>query len=354
MLSRSMFYVVSRAKTEDGGGIHRFAWKDAPGGAVPEIVGFTPVDRCNWIAFSPNRRTLYATCTLNGDAEGEGGVAAFAVSPEDGALTPCGVLATGGKAPCHLTTDPSGRFLFVANYLGGNVSVFRLTPEGGLASRIALHPHTGHGPDASRQEGPHPHYTGLTPDGRFLSVVDLGIDRIVTYPLDAERGINPAGRMDSAVTSPGAGPRHLVFADNGKIVYLLNELANTVQSLHYANGQYTPLAEVSLLPSTVNQYSKAAAVRLSRDGRFLYATNRGFDTVVVFALDGAGGLTRVESVFSGGDSPRDAHILPGDDLFATANESSNRLVLFHRDSESGRLTPHGAVFPMPQPLCILV
>ena len=183
-------------------------------------------------------------------------------------------------------------------------------------------------------------------------MIDLGIDAIKAYPIDPEKGLDAAGAITSPVRPAGSGPRHLVFDRSGKIAYLLNELGNTVISCRYADGRFEAIETRSTLPALVNVATKAAAVRLSADERYLFASNRGFDSIAVFRLDGKGGMERTSLVLSGGSSPRDINFLPGGTMFAAANEFSDVLVFFDYDGEGG-LTPNGLIYKLPRPLCVM-
>lgn len=341
-MSGAVFYVAAMSEQPDGG-IYRYEMRES---AAPEQVGFTPVPNANYIAFSPDGKYMYTTCSV----EGEGGVASFRIA-SDGSLAPINTCAAGGRSTCYVITDHSGTFLYAANYSTGTFAEFKLD-NGRIVERTQLIQHEGKGPNVARQECAHPHFTGLSPDGRYLCVIDLGIDAIKAYPIDPVKGLNAAGVITSPVRPAGSGPRHLVFDRSGKIAYLLNELGNTVISCRYADGRFEAIETRSTLPALVNVATKAAAVRLSADERYLFASNRGFDSIAVFRLDGKGGMERTSLVLSGGSSPRDINFLPGGKMFAAANEFSDVLVFFDYDGEGG-LTPNGLIYKLPRPLCVM-
>ena len=341
-MSPATFYIAACSEKPDGG-IYRYEMRES---AAPVQTGFTRVPNANWITFSPDRRFVYTTCMV----DGAGGVASFLLE-KDGSLTPINTCAAGGKATCYVITDPGGNFLYAANYLTGTFAEFRLD-DGRIVERTQLISHAGNplGPNSKRQEGAHPHFTGLTPDGKFLCVIDLGIDAIKVYPLDPEKGLDAAGVITSAITPAGSGPRHLIFDRSGKIAYLLNELGSTVISMRYSDGHFTPIRMVSTLPELNNNETKAAAVRLSADEKYLFASNRGFDSIAVFRLDGRGGMEIADLVLSGGSSPRDINFLPGGKMFAATNEFSDNVVFF--DWCGNRLIPNGIILKLPRPLNI--
>ncbi len=338
-----VFYVAACSEKE-GGGI--YGYKMAGEGA-PEQISFAPLPRANYLAFSPDRKYLFSTCSI-GD---EGGVASFAIQ-RDGSLTPLNRMPADGLSTCYVITDPAGKYLYAANYLTGNFAEFKLV-GGRIVERSKQVRHEGKGPNEARQDGPHPHFCGLTPDGRYLCVVDLGIDAIMVYPLDPEKGLRADGVIRNPVVPAGSGPRHLVFDRSGRIAYLLNELGNTVMSYRYEDGRFTHLATRSMLPPHANVETKAAAIRLSEDEAYLFATNRGFDSIAVYRLDGSGGMELHDLVLTGGSSPRDINFLPGYKMLAAANEFSDQLVFFDYDSANGKLTPNGIIYQLPRPLCVM-
>ncbi|MBS1369978.1 MAG: lactonase family protein [Lentisphaeria bacterium] len=334
------FYVAAMSDKPDGG-IYRYEMRE---NAAPKQAGFTPMPNVNYLAFSPDRKFMYSTCTVDGLA----GVASFAVGP-DGGLTFISSMASGGKSACYVITDPSGRFLYCANYSTGDFTEFRL--EGGrIVAQTKLIRHEGRGPNAARQEGPHTHFTNMTPDGKFLIVIDLGVDAVFTYRIDPEKGLD-ASNPKVLKVAPGDGPRHLVFDKSGRIAYLANELGNSVTSLAYSDGNFTVIDKVTTLPRYWEGATKVSAIRLSEDERYLFASNRGFDSIAVYELDGRGGMKPSDMVLSGGSSPRDINFLPGGRWFGAANEFSDIVVFFDYDGK-GKLTPNGFELKLPRPLHI--
>ena len=289
----NMFYIVACAPSEEGG-IYRYERRE---NGKLELLGFNRIENANWIEYSADRKHLYSTCTV-GDSSG---VAAFKLNA-DGTLAELNRMSAEGKAGCYVVADPSGKFLFCANYLSGSVSIFALNEDGSIRERLRNIQHVGDGPNKPRQDGPHTHFTNITPDGKYLIVIDLGIDAIRLYPFDPVKGVDE----DKAITThiaPGTGPRHLVFDRSGKIAYLIHELGNLVTSLAYSDGKFEALNTVSTLPADFEGTTKAAAIRLSEDERFLFASNRGYDSIAVFELDGKGGIKPHDLVLTGGSSP---------------------------------------------------
>ncbi len=340
MLS-GIFYLVACAAAP-AGGIYRYAYEQ---GSVRQL-GFTPLENASYVTASPDRQFMYAVCTIGG----QGAAAAFRIN-RDLSLTLLNIMPTEGASACHLTTSPDGRFLFCANYRNGTIAEFALN-DGALLKRTKLIQHSGRGPNVKRQDGPHAHFTSMTPDNKYLCAIDLGIDAVICYPVHPEQGL----LQDQAIvhpTEPGAGPRHLAFAPDGKHAYVLTELGNTVITLAYHDGQFTHRQSVSTLPKAFAGESTAAAIRVSADQRFVVASNRGFDSVAVFRILPDATLAAHDMVLTGGKSPRDVNFLPGGRRFAAANESSDSVFFYDYDPVNGKLTPDGNVITtLPCPRCI--
>lgn len=338
----TLFYVAAKSPEPDGG-IYRYEMRES---AAPKQVGFNQLENATYFAFSPDRKYFFSTCTI----DGIGGVASFRLNP-DGSLTPINSMSAEGQSTCYVIVAPSGNFLYAANYSSSSFVEFRLK-EGRIVERTQLIRHEGSGPNPARQEAAHPHFTGITSDGRYLAVIDLGIDAIKCYPLDPEKGLDAAHPVTSQIEPAGSGPRHLVYDRSGKIAYLLNELGNTVISMRYDDGKFEAIQSCTTLPRFVDCATKAAAIRLSPDENYLFASNRGYDSVAVYELDGKGGMKFTDLVLTGGSSPRDINMLPGGTMFAAANEFSD-LVTFYDYDGKGKLTPNGFQLKLPQPLCIM-
>ena len=335
------FYLTAWSKDSPQGGIYTYEIVE---GTLKKSF-FLPLAMAGYLCFSPDGRSLYAT----GSRNGEEGVAACAVNP-DGSLTYLNFISSLGKSTCHNCVAPGGKFFYTANYSSGDFTEFTLAADGGLAGRNKVIAHTGSGPVAGRQESAHPHFVSITPDNAFLAVADLGIDKIICYPFDSAAGIDETHFVESPMPS-GCGPRHIHFSRDN-IAYLLTELGNTVLSMQYSNGHFTVLEEISLLPEKCVCDTKASALRMSADGRFLVASNRGFDSLVVIEVDGKGGMKKIQTTLSGARSPRDINFLPGGRLLAAANEFSDNIYFFDFDTETGYLTPDGLKLEHCRPLCI--
>ncbi len=338
------FYVCACDPGEFGG-IYRYDLSES--GKMTQL-GFSPLPGTNYLCFSPDRNTLYATLNTAG---GEGGAAAFRIQ-EDGALVFLNSMESLGRAACHVTCSPDGRFLYCANYTTGNFTEFALKDDGSIGERTQVIQHHGSGPRTDRQEGPHTHCCVFTPDDGYLCVNDLGTDEIMVYPY-TEKGLIPEAKPLKC--EPGEGPRHILFDRTGKIAYVINELGNSVTSLRYHDGSFERLGCWSTLPEHCTAVTKASAIRLSPDERYLYASNRGFDSIACYAVPEPGKLELQEIVSAFGSSPRDINYLPGYGIFAAANEFSDVVCFYDADAVSGRLTyrEDHDLAGLPRPLCIL-
>lgn len=331
----------------DGGGSGRAAgitvWdRDPVSGALTPAGPAVPVAEASYLAAHPRLPVLYAVSERD-----DGQVVALATGAA-GAPRELNRRPTGGAAPCHLTVDPAGRYLVTANYGGGSLSVHPIGEDGSLLARRDLVRHIGGGPVAGRQEGPHAHMVRFTPDGRRLLACDLGDDAVHAYRLSARDGrLRP---LHVTRLPPGTGPRHLAFGPSG-MAYLVGELSGTLSVLRPdGDGPLTDLFSVPLTEG--GPENLAAAVAVSPDGRFVYASNRGPDTIAVFAVSGDAGerVTRIAEAPSGGRGPRDIALI-GDHLYA-ANQDSDTVTIFHRDPETGLLDQTGAA-ETPSPVCVL-
>jgi 6-phosphogluconolactonase len=329
-------------------GIYSYRFQASTGQLTP--VGLA-VDTSNpsFLAVHPNRRFLYAV-----NENRDGMVSAFAIDPATGGLTPLNSVSSKGSGPCHLAVDRTGTFLFVANYNDGVASAYKIDRDGSLTGATATYQHAGKG-TTQRQAGPHAHMAAVSPDNRFVWVVDLGADRLVPYRIDAGRGMVPHDPPSVPITG-GSGPRHLVFRDDSRFAYVINELSATITVFSYdaAKGTMSDVQTVSTLPAGYTGQKSCAEIRLHPSGKFLYASNRGHDSIAVYTVDAAGGtLTSVGYVPTGGKTPRGFAIDPTGSFLVAANQGSNNIVVFRIDQATGHLTPTGETYEVGSPVDVL-
>lgn len=304
----------------------------------------------SFLALHPDKRFLYAVNEVNNfDGKTTGAVSSFRINPTTGALTFINQQPSEGADPCHLTVDRKS--LLVANYTGGSVAVLPILRDGSLGAAIDVEQHEGSGP-REQQKSPHAHCIKLDRAKRFAFAADLGSDKVMIYRFTGK--LEPA-QQPSATLHPGAGPRHLTFHPNGKYLYVINELDSSVTTFKYdpAKGTLTAFETVSTLPRDFTGTSYCADVHISRSGRFLYGSNRGHNSIVVFAIDPhTARLRLVEHVSTEGKWPRNFVIDPSGRFLLVANQHTDNVVVFRIDAQTGRLTPAGQNAEIPVPVCL--
>jgi 6-phosphogluconolactonase len=314
----------------------------------------TASENPTFLALHPSRRFLYAVNEINEfGGESTGAASAFAIDPDTHDLTPLNQQATHGTGPCHLTVNATGKFLLVANYQSGSFCVLPIAEDGSLSPASCVIQHEGGSVNPNRQQGPHAHSINLDWDNRFAVAADLGIDEVVMYRLDLQSG--KLVRDSSVKAAPGAGPRHFDFHPNGQFGYLINELGNTITAYAYypINGRLGEIESVPTLPKDWQGANTTADIHVSPPGRFVYGSNRGHDSIVIYAIDEATGrLSYVGHQSTQGQKPRNFAIDPSGTYLLAANQDSDTIVSFRIDAETGKLTPTGHVASVPMPVCI--
>jgi 6-phosphogluconolactonase len=315
----------------------------------------------SFLSVDPRRRFLYAVNEIGnyqtgqkGHNEKAGGVSAFGIDRATGKLTFLNEVSSRGADPCYVSLDKTGKFVLVANYTGGSVAAFRVLEDGRLGEASAFIQHRGAGVDPERQEGPHAHSIEVSPDNRFALAADLGLDRLLVYRFDPRGSIEPNVPAFASI-KPGSGPRHFAFHPNGHFVYVLNEMGSSISAFSYEAAQASlhELQTISAQPAGFSGHSDAAEIEVHPNGKFLYASNRGHDSIAVLALDPARGtLTPLEYVRTEGKTPRNFAIDPTGSYLVVANQDSGNLVLFRIDPRTGRLTSQGKVADVPSPVCV--
>jgi 6-phosphogluconolactonase len=255
-----------------------------------------------------------------------------------------------------LVVDKTGRILFVANYGSGNVVSFAIEPDGRIGEMTGKDQHSGSSVNPRRQQGPHAHAVVISPDNRFLFVPDLGLDRILIYRIDEARQSFTPNNPSYVSVNPGLGPRHFVFGAGAKFAYAVCEMGSSVVAFSYdhESGKLTPVQTISTLPADFSGEDNSAEIAVSPSGRFLYASNRGNDSITVFQVDmKTGNLSKIQIVPTQGKIPRNFVIDPTGRYLLAANQNSNNIVIFSIEQGSGQLTPTGQAADVPSPVSML-
>jgi 6-phosphogluconolactonase len=303
------------------------------------------LDNPTYLTITSDNKFLYSVIK-EGAA---GGAAAFEINGEQ--LKSINNQLAEGSSPCHVSLDKANKYLFTANYHKGEATVYPINEDGSLTEASALVRHDGSGPNKARQDKPYAHYSTLTPDEKYLCVIDLGIDKLMIYSV----GNGKLEKHKELSLKPGCGPRHMAFHPNEKYAYILTELSAEIVALQYDNkeGSFSIIEYVPTLPADFTEENTASAIHLSPDGKFLYASNRGHDSIAVFSIDNSTGkLQFVAHTSTEGSAPRDFAITPEGDYLIAANQFSSNLVPFSIDKATGKLTRTGDVVSLPNPVCI--
>ena len=346
----SLLYAGTYAEA-DAPGIHLLRM-DAASGSLQHLQGQKAGPNPSFLAISPDGKFLYAVNQLfDPDGKSGGVVSAFEIDPESGHLAYLNNQPSHGAGPCHLTTDRQGRFLLVANYRSGSMALYPLAGSGLIEEACQILQHTGQG-IRPEQGGPHAHYIAFSPDNRFCICCDLGIDQVMVYRFDPAAGA--LTMHGEAATSPGAGPRHLDFAPDGSHAYLINELDSTMTAYAYAAelGTLRELQTISTLPEGYTGLNSCAEIYVHPSGNFVYGSNRGHDSIVVFRVaPHTGMLELVQHESTRGKAPRNFVIDPTGRFLLAANQDSDTIVSFRIDSQTGTLTSEQSI-NLPKPVCL--
>jgi 6-phosphogluconolactonase len=311
----------------------------------PEFELETPAPA--YFVIAPGGRRLYA-CNSTGF------VSAYSIDPATAHLKPINQKPSGGGDPSYISFDQTGHYVFVANYDGGNIAVWALNPDGSLGERTAFVQHTGSSVNPQRQSHAYAHSIRVDPSNRFVLVADLGLDRLFVYKFDVKDGSLAANDPPFAKAAPGSGPRHVVFHPNGRWVYLITEMGSTIMLFDWdaTRGALSEVQTVSTLPKDFQGASTCAEVQVDPSGRFVYASNRGRDSIAVFSVDQkTGRLTPIQDVPSGGRTPRNFDLDPSAQWLLVTNHGSNNAMVFRIDQQTGKLTPTGQPVDVPYPFC---
>jgi len=310
----------------------------------------------SFLAIHPSRKFLYAVNEL-GEFQGRpsGAVSAFSIDPASGTLTLLNQQSSVGSGACHLVVDRSGKNVLVANYGSGSAACLPIEADGRLRPDSSFIQHKGSGSNPDRQAGPHAHSINLDAAGHFAVVADLGLDKVFIYRFDASRGTLAPNEPPFAKVAPGSGPRHFAFHPGGRFGYVIAEMANTVTVFTYDSdkGSLTEIQTIATLPEDFKGTSYTAEVQVHPSGKFLYGSNRGHDSIAIFAIDPATGkLSTVGFEPTQGKNPRNFAIDPTGACLLAENGDSSTIVVFRIDPKTGALRPTGQTVSVPKPVCI--
>jgi 6-phosphogluconolactonase len=315
------------------------------------------IENPTFLAIHPSQKFLYAVSEVS-DFEGKpaGAVHAFAINA-DGGLTLLNQQSSVGAGPCHLIVDKVGQNILVANYGGGSVASLPIGKDGRLAPHSAFVQHAGLDPKSGKPLVPHGHSVNFDAANKFACVADLGLNQVLVYHFDADKGTLSLNEAPIAELPPGSGPRHLAFHPNGKFAYVINESSLTMSAMAYDadKGQLTTLQTIDTIPDADRNQKglSTAEVCVHPAGHFVYGSNRGHDTIVVYQVDQATGmLTHVENISTQGKTPRNFFIDPTGTYLLAENQNSDTIVVFRIDPKTGKLKFTGNVAEIPSPVCI--
>ena len=302
-----------------------------------------------YFIISPDKKHLYTCNSAPGSS-----VSAYAVDPAMGKLDFLNQKPSGGGDPSYVSLDATGRYLMVANYEGGSIAVYAVLPDGSLGERTAYVRHTGSSVNPERQTHARPHSIRVDPSNQFVLVPDLGVDKLFVYRLDQKTGALQPNDPPFASAAPGSGPRHVVFSPDGRWAYLINEMGSTIIRFSWdaKSGVLTQHETISALPQDFKGTSTCAEILVHPSGKFVYATNRGHNSVAVFAVDAkTGRLSLIQHIPTQGKTPRNCEFDPTGHWLLVSNQDSDNAVVYHIAPDTGRLTQAGEPVPVPAPFC---
>ena len=352
--SQHLMYVGTYTR-ETSAGIYAYRF-DSESGTAEEIGLVAEMREPSFLALHPTGQFLYAVSeTDDFDEDGSGSVVSFRVSANSGALTKLNEVSSRGGWPCHLSVDASGSMLIVANYKGGNVASFPINEDGSLGEASSFFQHEGSSVH-ERQDRPHAHSADFSVDNRFAFFSDLGLDQVKIYQADPEAGTLAPHGLPSVSVEAGFGPRHFALHPSGQSAYGVNELASTVTVYDFdaAAGALRVAQTVSTLPEGFEGENYTAEIHVHPSGKFVYASNRGHDSIAVFAIDpSTNRLTPKEQVATSGQWPRNFAFSPDGRYLLVANQNSDNIVVFALDDVTGSLTPTGIDLSIDAPVCLV-
>ena len=311
----------------------------------------------SFLALHPRRGILYAVGEVDSfEGRPVGSVTAFRIDSKSGKLILLNQQPSGGAGPCHLAVDAAGKCLLVANYGSGSIAALPIQAGGALGQPHAIIQHQGSSLNPQRQDAPHAHFITPDPANRFALACDLGLDKVLVYRLDPNKAALQSNDPPSISLRGGAGPRHLAFHPNGKVAYVINELDSTLTVFAYdaKNGALSELQTLSTLPDSFRGSNTGAEVQIHPSAKFVYASNRGHDSIAMFSVEpGAGKLTAAGHESTQGKTPRHFALDPAGKWLLAENQDSDAISVFRVDSGTGKLTPTGSPLQVGAPVCVV-
>lgn len=345
-----MIFIGTYTKSSSKG-VYAYRWIPSSGD-MTEIGLAAETSNPSFITFSPDRHHLYAV----NEEDSDGFVSSFVHYSDSGKLTPINRVSSGGAAPCNLTTDRTGRSLFVANYNSGSMASFKIDAKGGLSDHVEDIYYKGHSIDPNRQKEAHTHCTTVSPNNKFLLVNDLGMDRIMVYRFDPATAQVKPNDPPYYSAIPGSGPRNLTFHPNRRWAYSVNELASTMDCMDWdgEKGTLTRFQNISTVEPDARRPTYVATVAVHPNGRYLYTSNRGDDSMTVFTIDPVNGrVTLMQRISTEGKYPRHFALDPTGHWLVAANQNSANVVVLKCDPRTGKLSSTGRQCHVDSPVCVL-
>lgn len=324
-------------------------------GALTDLKLAVAATNPSFIAIHPQQTHVFAVLEVS-DYEGEesGAIRSFSIQ-EDGSLAEINTQPSQGGAPCYVSLDAQGRWALTANYSGGNVALFPVDEQGQLSEASTLIQHEGSSINPRRQQAPHAHCIVPDPTNTYAYAADLGIDKIMIYRLDKEEGRLIPNDPPFAASTPGAGPRHFVFHPGGKHAFVINELNSTITAFSFdaSTGALNALSSASTLPSDAQENNSCADIHVHPNGRFVYGSNRGHDSIAIMGFDEqSGSLSLIDTESTQGNTPRNFTLDPTGQFLIAANQRTDTIISYRIDLDSGLLTPTGHILEAPTPVCL--
>ncbi|MBA5850794.1 lactonase family protein [Clostridium sp. cel8] len=345
--NKKLMGYIGTYTTGESKGIYKFKL-NVSNGKIEDVDLAAHIENPTYLCIDNDNKYLYSVAK----SCKRGGVASFLIENSTGKLKFLNSQLSTGKPPCYVSIDNNRKYLFSANYHKGNIETFPIDEDGSLKLRTSVVIHKGSGPHKN-QESAHLHYVSPTPDQKNLYAIDLGCDTLSVYNI--ENGILKENRKALFKFQPGSGPRHLVVHPKLNYIYVITELTSEIVVLKYneINSEFEFIQKVSTLPENYTESSAGGAIHISYDGKYLYASNRGHDSIAVFEINTCSGKVKpIQYISTYGSFPRDFEIDPTGEFIVAANQNSNNIVLFKRDVENGKLDLIDKNISVPNPVCI--